>query len=88
MPFFVSVDFNNRTYLRVLGHYAHTRLLGKVYRKLLAVDTSYLHRTIKKWITSSCSKNQEVRTNNRIVISDCTLKIKIVRSGEPLVLHT
>ncbi len=54
-------------------NYAHAQLLGKYCRQLLAVETFYLHRT-QKWITTSCSKNQEVRTNNKIVMSDCTLK--------------
>ncbi len=41
-----------------------------------------------KWVIISCSKIKEVKTNSRIVMSDSIMKIKTVRSGEPLVLQT
>ncbi len=74
----------------VKGAGTYARLLVKsANRKLLAVETSYFHMAIKKWVTSSCSKYQKVKTNNRIVKGDCTLEIKkTVRSGELLVLRT
>ncbi len=68
------MSLESKQLLRGAGTYAYARLLGKsAERTLLAVEILYCHRTI---IKLSCSKNVEVKTINRFVMTDCTLTIK------------
>ncbi len=59
--------------LRVLAHYARTLrscvLCGVgVYAKLIVVQLSNLHKTLKSWTTSTYPKNHEERTNGSYFI--------------------
>ncbi len=57
-----------------------------VYAKLLVVQLSSLHKTLKSWNTSMHPKNHEERANNSYFISSWRSEIKNNRTLEPLVL--
>ncbi len=60
--------------------------LCKTTRKLLVVQISNLHKTLKSWTTSTHSKNHNERTNGSYFISCWRFKIKNNRTQQLLVL--
>ncbi len=57
-----------------------------VYAKLLVVQLSNLHKTLKRWTTSTHPKNHEERTNGSYFISSFRSETKNNKTQEPLVL--